>query len=148
GYAPVLAALPEGAGQAGGSAWLLMVLLGTAACDTGAYLVGSTMGRHKLIPHISPAKTWEGLAGGALGAVVAAVALSGLLRLDLGRAVVLGLFVCIAAVVGDLCESLIKRATGVKDSGNIIPGHGGLLDRMDSVLFVLLAVYWFVTINT
>lgn len=144
GYAPLLAATPGGPGGANGVPWLLMALLGTAACDTGAYLVGSLTGRHKLIPHISPGKTWEGLFGGALGAVVAAVALSGFLNLGLAAAVVLGLLVCAAAVSGDLCESLLKRAAGVKDSGRLIPGHGGILDRIDGILFVLLAVYWFV----
>jgi phosphatidate cytidylyltransferase len=147
GYAPLLAALPEGGDQAGGTAWLLLVLVGTAACDTGAYFVGSLMGRRKLIPHISPAKTWEGLAGGVLGAVVAAVALSGLLKLSMVATILLGLALCAAAVAGDLAESLIKRAAGVKDSGSIIPGHGGVLDRIDSILFVLVAVYWFVTLN-
>jgi phosphatidate cytidylyltransferase len=139
GYAPLLAALPDG----NGTSWLLMVLLGTAACDTGAYFVGSMLGKHKLIPHISPAKTWEGLVGGTLGAIIAAIALSGLLRLDLTQAIFLGLLVCAAAVAGDLCESLLKRAAGVKDSGHVIPGHGGLLDRLDSILFVVLAAYWF-----
>ena len=143
GYAPLLAALPEGQERAGGTLWLLLVILGTAGCDIGAYFVGSLLGRRKLIPHISPAKTWEGLFGGTLGAVIAAVALSGLLRLDLVQAVLLVLLVCAAAVAGDLCESLLKRAAGVKDSGHLIPGHGGILDRLDSILFVLLAVYWF-----
>jgi phosphatidate cytidylyltransferase len=143
GYALLLAALPGGPAGGGGSAWLLLVLLGTAACDTGAYFVGSAVGRHKLIPHISPGKTWEGLAGGALGAVLAAVALAGVLGTSGPQAVALGLVVCAAAVLGDLAESLIKRAAGVKDSGNIVPGHGGILDRMDSILFVLPAVYWF-----
>lgn len=143
GYAPLLTALPDGAGRAGGTAWLLLVLVGTAACDTGAYFVGSLLGRHKLIPHISPAKTWEGLGGGALGAVIAAVALSGLLVLSIPLAVLLGLLLCAAAVAGDLAESLMKRAGGVKDSGAVIPGHGGVLDRVDSILFVLVAVYWF-----
>jgi phosphatidate cytidylyltransferase len=150
GYALLLAALPDRPVSAGGggSAWLLLVLLGTAACDTGAYFVGSAVGRHKLIPHISPGKTWEGLAGGALGAVLAAVALAGVLGIDGPEAVVLGLVVCAAAVLGDLGESLVKRAAGVKDSGNIVPGHGGMLDRMDSILFVLPAVYWFVRVAT
>ncbi|HYP41589.1 MAG TPA: CDP-archaeol synthase [Chloroflexia bacterium] len=139
GYAPLLADLPSG----NGTSWLLMVLLGTVACDTGAYFVGSLIGRYKLIPHISPGKTWEGLAGGALGAIIAAIALSGLLRLDITQAVFLGLLVCAAAVAGDLCESLLKRAAGVKDSSRLIPGHGGVLDRLDSILFVVLAVYWF-----
>jgi CDP-diglyceride synthetase len=147
GYAPLLAAVPEGTAQAGGTTWLLMVLLGTAACDTGAYLVGSLVGRHKMIPHISPGKTWEGLAGGAFGAVAAALVLAGPLYLELWQALVLGLLVCAAAVTGDLCESLIKRAAGVKDSGNLIPGHGGILDRVDSILFVLLAVYVFERLN-
>jgi phosphatidate cytidylyltransferase len=143
GYAPLLAALANRAGAAGAFHWLLMVLLGTAACDTGAYFVGSLFGKRKLIPHISPGKTWEGLAGGVLGAVVAALALSSLLGLSVPLAIVLGLVVCAAAVSGDLCESLLKRAAGVKDSGHIIPGHGGVLDRVDSILFVLPAVYWF-----
>jgi phosphatidate cytidylyltransferase len=143
GYAPLLAAHVNRAGASGAFNWLLIVLLGTAACDTGAYFVGSIFGKHKLIPHISPAKTWEGLAGGVLGAVVAALALSGLLGLSVPLAIMLGLVVCAAAVSGDLCESLLKRAAGVKDSGHIIPGHGGLLDRIDSILFVLPAVYWF-----
>jgi phosphatidate cytidylyltransferase len=147
GYAPLLAAVSETPNRGGGTAWLLMVLLGTAACDTGAYLVGSAIGRHKLIPHISPGKTWEGLAGAVVGAVVAAVALSGLLKIGLVESVALGLLICVAAVSGDLCESLLKRAAGVKDSGHIIPGHGGVLDRIDSILFVTLAVYWFVGIT-
>lgn len=146
GYAPLLASLAETPKHGDGVAWMLAVLLGTAACDTGAYLVGSLMGRHKMIPHISPAKTWEGLAGGVLGAVVAALALSGILKLGWLAAVLLGLAICAAAVLGDLSESLLKRATGVKDSGNLIPGHGGVLDRVDSILFVLPAVFWFTMI--
>jgi phosphatidate cytidylyltransferase len=147
GYAPLLATLQETPTSGGGQAWMLMVLLGTAACDTGAYFVGSLIGRHKMIPHISPGKTWEGLAGGVLGAVLAAIVLSGLLKISLLEAVVLGILICAAAVTGDLSESFIKRATGVKDSGNVIPGHGGVLDRLDSILFVTLAVYWFVTVR-
>jgi phosphatidate cytidylyltransferase len=147
GYAPLLASLEETPTRGDGVTWMLLVLLGTAACDTGAYLVGSTLGRHKMIPHISPGKTWEGLAGGVLGAVLGALALSGLLRLGWLPAVLLGLAICAAAVAGDLCESLLKRAAGVKDSGNLIPGHGGILDRIDSVLFVLPTVYLFAMID-
>jgi CDP-diglyceride synthetase len=147
GYAPLLASVEESGTRGGGQTWLLMVLLGTAACDSGAYFVGSIFGRHKMIPHISPGKTWEGLVGGVLGAVLAAVALSSFLKINLVEAVVLGLLVCAAAVTGDLCESFLKRACGAKDSGNLIPGHGGILDRIDSILFVLLVVYWFVTVR-
>jgi phosphatidate cytidylyltransferase len=147
GYAPLLAAEAGPTRTGGAFSWLLIVLLGTAACDTGAYFAGSLLGRHKLIPHISPAKTWEGLAGGALGAVVAALAFSGALGVSIPVAIVLGLAVCAAAVSGDLCESLLKRAAGVKDSGRVIPGHGGILDRIDSILFVLPAVYWFVQVT-
>lgn len=147
GYAPLLAAQVSGPGGGGPFEWLLMVLLGTAACDTGAYIVGSLIGRHKMIPHISPGKTWEGLAGGVLGAVVAALVLSGLLGLSVQLAVLLGVLVCASAVSGDLCESLLKRAAGVKDSGHIIPGHGGVLDRIDSILFVLPVVYWFALVT-
>lgn len=143
GYAPVLASMSETSGHGDGVAWMLAVLLCTAACDTGAYFVGSLLGRRKMIPHISPGKTWEGLGGAVLGAVAAALALSGILKIQWWEALVLGLLVCAAAVSGDLCESLLKRAAGVKDSGTIIPGHGGVLDRIDSILFVLLAVYWF-----
>jgi phosphatidate cytidylyltransferase len=143
GYAAMLAGIEGGAGKPDGRAWMLLVLLGTAACDSGAYFVGSMVGRRKLIPHISPGKTWEGLGGGFLGAIIAALALSGLLGLAWWQAILLGLLICVAAVVGDLSESLIKRATGQKDSGHIIPGHGGVLDRVDSILFVTLVVYWF-----
>ena len=155
GYGPLLASLSETPTRGGGVAWMLAVLLGTAACDTGAYLVGSTLGRHKMIPYISPGKTWEGLAGGILGAVVVAITLSGILKIGWVPAILLGLLICAAAVSGDLCESLLKRVAGVKDSGNLIPGHdgilipghGGILDRIDSILFVLPAVYWFSTLS-
>ncbi|MEO5952070.1 MAG: phosphatidate cytidylyltransferase [Chloroflexia bacterium] len=146
GYAPLLASFAETPTRGDGVAWMLLVLLGTAACDTGAYLVGSRLGRHKMIPHISPGKTWEGLVGGILGAVIASLALSGILKIGWLPAILLGLIICAAAVSGDLCESLLKRAAGVKDSGNLIPGHGGILDRVDSILFVLPAVYWFASL--
>jgi phosphatidate cytidylyltransferase len=145
GYAPLLAAIEPAGDVGGGTAWLFMVLVGTAACDTGAYFVGSMIGRHKMIPHVSPGKTWEGLAGGVLGGVIAALAMSGVLGLELWQAALLGLLICAAAVTGDLSESLFKRAAGVKDSGNLIPGHGGVLDRIDSILFVLPAVFLFAT---
>jgi phosphatidate cytidylyltransferase len=146
GYTPLLAALEQGSGTAGGTAWLFLVLVGTAACDTGAYFVGSLIGRRKMIPHVSPGKTWEGLIGGALGGLVAAFAMSGVLEIAWWQAAALGLLICTAAVSGDLVESLLKRAAGVKDSGNLIPGHGGVLDRIDSILFVLPATFIFAMI--
>jgi phosphatidate cytidylyltransferase len=146
GYAPYLITIPERSGHGPGMAWVMFVILGTAACDTGAYLVGSRFGKHKLIPHISPAKTWEGLFGGVMGGIVAAIVFSGLFHFSIFLSVLLGLVVCAAAVSGDLCESMLKRAAGVKDSGTLIPGHGGALDRLDSILFVMIAIYWFTII--
>ena len=104
------------------------------AKDTGAYLAGSPHGRHTHYPSVSPKKSWEGFFGGLVASVIA----SGLL---LGwEQCYLGILISIAATWGDLFESMIKRSVGVKDSGNIIPGHGGILDRIDSLLFSLPAV--------
>lgn len=129
-----------------GERWLLLLLLGTFATDTGAYAIGRLFGRRKLAPHVSPAKTVEGAAGGLAFAVVAVVALAALLALP-GRPiliVLLGVVVAVAAELGDLCESAVKRRLGVKDMGRIFPGHGGVLDRLDSVLFVGVVLYYYV----
>jgi phosphatidate cytidylyltransferase len=129
-----------------GGLLLLLPLLTTWASDIGAYAVGRTMGRRKLIPSVSPGKTVEGAIGGLLFSVVVAWAFTQLLlrpaaQLDfrwrpLG-VIVVGAVISIAAQVGDLAESLLKREAGVKDASHIIPGHGGVLDRVDSLLFVL-----------
>lgn len=112
-----------------------MLLLAIFVCiwsnDTGAYLAGSTFGKHKLFPSVSPNKSWEGFFGGLVASVLAA----GLI-LGWGEAYY-GVLIAVVATWGDLFESMVKRSVGVKDSGNILPGHGGILDRIDSLLFVL-----------
>ena len=131
--------------------WLLATFFMTWANDTFALLTGHYFGHTKLAPHISPAKTWEGFGGGLLFSVIAAFVFTMLLPsvfhhpLPVGwlDAMILGILVAIAATVGDLAESLLKRGTEVKDSGSIVPGHGGLLDRMDSLLFVVMVVFFY-----
>lgn len=125
--------------------WLLVVLLGTAACDSVAYATGHLFGRHSLAPKYSPKKTWEGTGGGVLACLLV-VAISGTTALDLGLwpAALLGILIGPFAIVGDLAESMIKRRIGVKDSSSLIPGHGGLLDRIDSLLFTTTITYFFI----
>jgi phosphatidate cytidylyltransferase len=128
-----------------GREWVFVALLATFAVDTSAYFVGRFWGRRKLAPTISPGKTWEGAIGGLLGAVLAATLLSLVFDLDTGysRVVVLGLLVGVFAQLGDLTESKLKRIVGVKEAGSIIPGHGGILDRLDSIAFAgIVAYYW------
>ncbi|MFT4622925.1 MAG: phosphatidate cytidylyltransferase [Myxococcota bacterium] len=126
-----------------GLGWVFLVLAISWCGDTGGYFAGRFLGRNKLYPRVSPKKTWEGVAGGVGLAVagafaIRAVILPVLTPLD---CVVLGVGLSLAAVLGDLSESLLKRAYEVKDSGWILPGHGGLLDRIDSVLFVAPLLY-------
>ena len=133
-------------GDAGdfGRSWLLFALLVVFACDTGAFAVGRLVGRHRMAPRLSPNKTWEGAAGG-LAASVGAALLVGLafdLAVPLWQQALIGAVASVAAQVGDLFESALKRAANVKDSGSIMPGHGGILDRMDSILFALPAVFY------
>lgn len=124
--------------------WLLVTLLGVWGFDSAAFFTGRYFGRHKLAPHISPGKTWEGVAGGLVLSVLAALLFSVVpLGVPWYLAIPLGLLIGVAAVCGDLAESLIKRQTHVKDSGQIMPGHGGLLDRIDSLLFAVVVVYLF-----
>ena len=124
--------------------WVLLMLLGTWGFDSAAFFAGRHLGRHKLAPNISPGKTWEGVLGGLVLSIAAAVLFTVLpFGLPWYLAVVLGVWIGAAAVLGDLAESLIKRQTHVKDSGNFMLGHGGILDRIDSVLFVAIAIYVF-----
>ena len=126
-----------------GALLTLGVMLSLWANDAVAYLVGSRIGSHKLAPRISPNKSWEGFWAGLVGSVAVWVvlALAGVANIGVPLAAVVGLVVGIVGVVGDLFESRIKRGVGVKDSGNLIPGHGGLLDRSDSLLFGSIAAY-------
>ena len=125
--------------------WVLLALLSTFATDTAAFFVGRAIGRRKFAPRISPKKTWEGFFGGVAGGFAAVLLLNYFLgiRVDAASAALLGLIVPLAATAGDLFESWIKRSVGVKDASNLIPGHGGALDRLDSVLFVFAAVWAF-----
>jgi phosphatidate cytidylyltransferase len=124
--------------------WVLTVLLGVWGFDTGAFFTGHFFGRHKLAPNISPAKTWEGIAGGLILSITAALLFTAWpLGVPWYLAILLGILIGVAATLGDLAESLIKRQTHVKDSGQIMPGHGGILDRIDSMLFAVIVVYIF-----
>jgi phosphatidate cytidylyltransferase len=126
--------------------WAVMAVLFTVfAADTGAFVVGRTLGRHRMAPAISPAKSWEGLAGGVLAAVGMAFVI--LYRdtdefLTVPESLLLGLVIAIAAVLGDLFESAVKRDLEVKDSGRVLGGHGGMLDRLDSLLWSGPAAYF------
>jgi len=129
--------------------WLIVfIAVVTWASDIGAYYAGTLWGRHPLAPTISPKKSIEGLAGGLILAMAAALLTQIWLipQLTIFHALVLGLLMTGTGLVGDLCESVIKRAVGVKDSGGILPGHGGMLDRLDSLLFTAPTFYYYVTL--
>lgn len=128
-----------------GLLWTVLLLLGTWGTDTGAYFAGRYFGKHHFFPRISPKKTWEGVAGGVILSIVAALLVIPFLGLPLWHALPLGILMAAAAVMGDLVESLIKRASSVKDSGTLFPGHGGVLDRIDSLIFVATALYFYAT---
>lgn len=126
-----------------GLTWVTLAVVSTWAADTCAYLVGRTLGRHKLWPRHSPKKTWEGLWGGIVGGVLGAVAVAYFAGLPWETALSVGVIVPVVALFGDLSISMMKRHVGVKDSSNLVPGHGGVLDRLDSFLFVSVVVYYF-----
>jgi len=122
-------------GIGSGAAWTLMLVLVVWGYDTGAYLTGRWLGRRRLLDHISPSKTVEGLAGGLIMATLAAGIGAALVGLEPWHPLVIGPLVGLAAQAGDLAESMLKRAAGRKESGFLVPGHGGILDRLDSFLF-------------
>ena len=127
-------------------AWRVTLLLAIVmTSDTFAYFAGSAFGRHKLAPLVSPGKTVEGLAGGLAGGVLAALLVRrfGLPEIPALAAVALGIVVSGFGVTGDLVESLMKRWSGIKDSGHLFPGHGGMLDRLDSLLFGAPVLYYY-----
>lgn len=126
------------------SAWLLISVFATVwICDTAAYFIGKMLGKHKLMEKVSPKKTWEGAIAGFVFAIISFVACSYLLihGLPLVHAIVAGVIVGTIGQIGDLAESQLKRDSAVKDSSNLLPGHGGALDRFDSILFVMPVVY-------
>ena len=127
----------------GGLAWFLLALLVTWLSDTCAYLVGKTWGHRKLIPRVSPNKTIEGAAGGLAAAAIVAVICDWAFGLDIGPAwaSAVGLALGGIGMIGDLSESMLKRQRGIKDSGDLIPGHGGMLDRIDALVFVMVATW-------
>ena len=126
-----------------GAAYLWLAFVGTWASDTFAYFIGTYFGRHKLCPMISPGKTVEGALGGVLGSIIAIMVLGTIFNLSIAHSLIMGALVGITAPIGDLVESAIKRFAGVKDSGRILPGHGGILDRFDSILFTVPAIYYY-----
>ena len=127
-----------------GVQWVLTALLATFAVDTAAYFIGRVMGRHHMVPRISPGKTWEGAVAGLVAGVVVTLLLTVALDLplEIWEALVLGVGIGLVAQAGDLLESALKRAAKAKEAGWLIPGHGGVLDRLDSIVFNLVLVYY------
>ena len=135
-------------GAVTGQFYVLYLIAVTKFSDMGAYLLGSAIGRHQMIPHISPQKTWEGFFGALVLSLCASLGLYKLMpghlsALNWTHATILGLLLGFAAVVGDLAESIVKRSTGVKDSGNLLPGIGGALDLVDSLLFTAPLMFFY-----
>ena len=130
--------LPEG------ERWLLLLLTGTWLADSGAYFVGSRFGRHKMTPSLSPRKSWEGLIGGVIFGMALNPIVAAAFGLPAIHGAVLGLIGALVGTLGDLSISMIKRQVGAKDAGNLIPGHGGVLDRLDSLMFTVIVGYYYI----
>jgi phosphatidate cytidylyltransferase len=133
-----------------GLRWMAIALLSTWLCDSGAYLVGVSFGRHRLWPRISPKKSWEGAVGGWISGVVLTAAIAAFVNVGWSHGIAIGALVGIVAPFGDFAVSMLKRQVGAKDSSDglsrrhLIPGHGGMLDRIDSLLFTVPVVYYYV----
>lgn len=126
--------------------WILALFILIWVTDTGAYLTGMTLGKHKFFERISPKKTWEGFIGGAVFAIVGSIVFGYFFPIvPIWQWIVFGILVVIFGTYGDLFESLLKRTVQIKDSGNILPGHGGLLDRFDSFLLAIPVIYIYLT---
>jgi phosphatidate cytidylyltransferase len=153
-FGPVYAALPFALLilidlRPEGSIWIFFLLTVVFAGDTGAFYVGKFMGRHKLYEAVSPNKTWEGAIGGLIASLVAAslfIRLIGPCALT-PKVLILVVILSAAAQIGDLCESMLKRKHGVKDSGRLLPGHGGILDRIDGLLFAIPVLYVYLSLD-
>ena len=130
--------------------FLLSLLISIWLCDTAAYMIGSAIGKHKLFPKVSPKKTWEGAISGFFGAIIGFVLCTQIPLLikdfPIFHAIIIGIIIGSIGQIGDLVESKIKRDVGVKDSSSILPGHGGMLDRFDSIMFVIPVVFIYVFI--
>lgn len=132
-----------------GRALVFLAMFTTFANDTGAFFVGRAWGKHALAPSISSGKTWEGATGGVLSSVVISLIIGTIFTLPFKywQIALVGFAISIFAQLGDLVESLLKRNTGVKDAGNLVPGHGGILDRLDSLIFTGVIVYYLVELT-
>ena len=126
-----------------GLGYVLFILLLVIMTDVGCYYFGRNFGKHKLAPVISPNKTIEGAIGGAICTIIGAFIIAYFIKLPWYHALIAGILVTIFAQIGDLCESLMKRDAGVKDSGDLLPGHGGFLDRTDSYIFTIPVMYYY-----
>lgn len=128
-----------------GLIWVVIMLIGTWAGDTAAFVIGKKFGRKKLFPQLSPGKTVEGALGGITGCVLVIVLINHFTAVTSFQiSIILGLLLGVTGIIGDLFESSLKRAAGIKDSGGIIPGHGGMLDRFDSLFFIAPVMYYFI----
>ncbi|MCW1886227.1 phosphatidate cytidylyltransferase [Luteolibacter flavescens] len=155
-FAARLVFLVPGEGQVPGAMVLLWMIAVTKFTDMGAYIVGSMIGKHKMIPHVSPGKTWQGFGGAIFFALLAGCGLYALFKEDMPsfatglhvlggwpHVIVLSIVLCLLAVVGDLAESVVKRSLNVKDSGQMLPGIGGALDLIDSLCFTAPVLYFY-----
>ena len=140
-YAAAFGTLSAICSHSDGIYYLLLLLNFSSVCDMGAYFVGSAVGKHKLCPEISPHKTVEGAVGGIVSSIIVTVVLGLCFNKSLAAIALLTVPLCVLGMVGDLFASAIKRAAGIKDYGNLIPGHGGIMDRVDSIIMIAPVLY-------